>query len=311
MNRLIRLIVGGLAAGAGLLAAAPANAQIMCNDATLPNPMIVTGSSAFEATLKQLAVKLSADTAFPSTVIYVSATGQTASCAGVANAAGAVDLGGLAGRYYTLERHDHQQQQLHLRGRPEAARRHLRRLLRGLRECDAAEAGRHRGHRGAGASDAVHRPEGEHRHAVHHVQGSADDVRVRRVERTDDRGLLRSAGIFCRVPDSGTQITVARNIGLPETVLISSQCVPGSGTSNVIAGVMGFPTASQAIGFIAADAFDANRTTFNSLAFQASGETQAYSRRFGAGRCDRKNVRDGHYTIWGYEHFIVKRRAAR
>ena len=49
MNRLIRLIVGGLAAGAGLLAAAPANAQIMCNDATLPNPMIVTGSSAFEA----------------------------------------------------------------------------------------------------------------------------------------------------------------------------------------------------------------------------------------------------------------------
>ena len=89
-------------------------------------------------------------------------------------------------------------------------------------------------------------------------------------------GFSDPLGIFCRVPDSGTQITVARNIGLPETVLISPQCVPGSGTSNVIAGVMGFPTASQAIGFIAADAFDANRTTFNSLAFQSLGQTQAY-----------------------------------
>ena len=69
---------------------------------------------------------------------------------------------------------------------------------------------------------------------------------------------------------------------------------------------MGFPTASQAIGFIAADAFDANRTTFNSLAFQASGQTQAYLSDSGPDVSDRKNVRDGHYTIWGYEHFIVK-----
>ena len=40
MNRLIRLGVGVLAGTAGLLAAAQARAQIMCNDTSLQNPII-------------------------------------------------------------------------------------------------------------------------------------------------------------------------------------------------------------------------------------------------------------------------------
>ena len=42
---------------------------------------------------------------------------------------------------------------------------------------------------------------------------------------------------------------------------------------------------------------------------QALGQTKAYySPTPTSDVADRKNVRDGHYTIWGYEHFIAQRR---
>jgi hypothetical protein len=70
--------------------------------------------------------------------------------------------------------------------------------------------------------------------------------------------------------------------------------------------ITNFSMPNQAIGFVAADYFDLNRTMFNSLAFQAAGQAKAYYSDSAADVADRRNVRDGHYTIWGYEHFIAK-----
>src|ERR1022692_4946666 len=96
MTRLTRFAASATAAAACLLAARTAGAQVMCdNTTTLPNSIILTGSSAFEATVKQFAVKLSAETT-PTTIIYQ----VPGSCSGVANFSAA--LTGTA-HYYTLD----------------------------------------------------------------------------------------------------------------------------------------------------------------------------------------------------------------
>ena len=106
-------------------------------------------------------------------------------------------------------------------------------------------------------------------------------------------------------PDSGTQITVADNIGVPPGTLVAPICVPSTnGTSGVISGVTTFATPASAIGFIGADAYDPQRANLNSLAFAAFGQTQAFTRFRSVDR-GSPNVRNGHYAIWGYEHMIA------
>src|SRR5262252_2438255 len=101
MNRLTRLAVGGAVAAAGLLAAAPARAQMACNDASLPNPIIISGSTAFEATIRLFAAKLNAEP-LPNqaTIIYTQAMSLQGSCNGVADIVNDTDLGNTQGRYY-------------------------------------------------------------------------------------------------------------------------------------------------------------------------------------------------------------------
>ena len=65
------------------------------------------------------------------------------------------------------------------------------------------------------------------------------------------------------------------------------------------------PHQDQAIGFLAADSYDANRTMLNALAFQAFGQSKAYYADSTADAFDKRNVRDGHYVVWGPEHFFV------
>jgi hypothetical protein len=303
MTRNIRLAACAVVAGAGLLAAAPASAQTMCNDATvLPNPIIVTGSTAFEPTLRQIAAKLSAE-ASPYTIIY--ATGSTGSCVGVANIAGGTDLGNTSGRYYT-----------------------------GANGATSSSCTFAAGQKAdVGISDvyyescpSVSLPKPAD---IMDVAGPAQAMLfVVPKANTTTQGLTYNeaktlygcgvsaakpiagfsmpGGVFCRDASSGTQITVAKNIGLMETVLTSPICVNGGGTGGVVNMVTQFPDAQNAIGFIAADAFDSNRTMLSSLGFQALGQTKGYLADSSPDVSDRKNVRDGHYTIWGYEHFLAK-----
>ena len=128
MTRLTRVATGVATLAGALLSAQAAKAQtVMCDNATtLPNPIILTGSSAFEATVKQFAVKLSAETT-PTTIIYQ----VPGSCSGVANFA--APLTGTA-HYYTLDTTmtppGGRDEQLHLRDGSDGGRGHLRRLLR-------------------------------------------------------------------------------------------------------------------------------------------------------------------------------------
>ncbi|HVT09975.1 MAG TPA: hypothetical protein VHO67_21085 [Polyangia bacterium] len=126
-------------------------------------------------------------------------------------------------------------------------------------------------------------------------------------------GFNDAAGLFCRDANSGTQITVAKNIGIPASFSMCMGPPAGTGTGGLINLVEKYSNPQTAIGFIGADAYDAAasgtspapRSALNSLAFQAYGQTMAYYADSDAASFDRKNVRDGHYGIWGYEHMIV------
>src|SRR5262245_2421823 len=99
MTRNTRLLLGVAACATGLSLAATAQAQTMCD--SLPSPIIVSGSTAFETALKTVAVKLSAE-ALPATIVNTQAASVMGSCNGVSSIVNDTDLGGLAGRYYTL-----------------------------------------------------------------------------------------------------------------------------------------------------------------------------------------------------------------
>jgi hypothetical protein len=53
-----------------------------------------------------------------------------------------------------------------------------------------------------------------------------------------------------------------------------------------------------AIGILGAEVYDANRGTMKALAFRAKGQYAAYYPDSSASSRDKKNVRDGHYTVW-------------
>src|SRR5438045_7097841 len=110
------------------------------------------------------------------------------------------------------------------------------------------------------------------------------------------------AGIQRRDMNSGTQILVAKNIGVLPGSILGYTNPDGGG---VITSVVNSTSPMQAIGFVAADTYkDAvyppagtAPKTIHALAFQGFGQTQAYYADSTTSSNDRRNVRDEHYVI--------------
>ena len=113
-------------------------------------------------------------------------------------------------------------------------------------------------------------------------------------------------GIQQRGPTSGSQGLVAKEINVPPTAFFGTL---NSGGGNVVSSIAAYVMThnpNKAIGFIAGDLFDTNRTALYPVAFQQFNQTKAYYADSSRDAKDRKNVRDGHYGVWGPEHFFVK-----
>ena len=52
------------------------------------------------------------------------------------------------------------------------------------------------------------------------------------------------------------------------------------------------------MGILGAEVYDATRATLTALAFRAQGQYAAYWADSTVTSRDKKNVRDGHYTVW-------------
>jgi len=115
------------------------------------------------------------------------------------------------------------------------------------------------------------------------------------------------SGIQQRSGSSGTQILVARNIGVPETAFLGTANASGGA---LVTSLIGVPDPQTAIGFLANDAYATRRSVINSVAFRGIGQKKAYYADSTATADDLKNVRDGHYMIQGPLHFFSKVDAA-
>jgi hypothetical protein len=109
------------------------------------------------------------------------------------------------------------------------------------------------------------------------------------------------ASIMQRDQNSGTQGIVAKAIQLAPAAF---KGFSNSSGGNLVTKLLAVDP-NTAIGFLAADAYDSRRGMLNALAFKAFGQNKAYYADSTADSFDKRNVRDGHYTVWGPEHFFA------
>ena len=277
-----------------------------CADATMfPNPIVLTGSSAFEPTASYFAAKAAALSP-PVTVIY----NATGSCTGVAAVTGSTRA--------PLTKTGHVYKTMDAAGKP----------VQSSCQLDAASAAPIYGD--IGVSDVFYescglgaRPatigdlQGPVQAMLMIVNAANTGVQALSAEQaaaiwgcgankvagfTDDTS---AAGIQQRDMNSGTQILIAKNIGVPEGAFKGKSA---SGSGALADAVAAQAAATTGIGFVAADTYKSKVSAgaaIHSLAFRGLGQTKAFYADSVASAQDRRNVRDGHYVIAGPEHFVV------
>lgn len=290
---LVMLVFGALALLAGARSAA---AQSNCNDTTLyPNPIYLAGSSAFEPTAGKIAVKLAAQTT-PYTLIYKG----TASCDGPAAIRDNVTLTGNAD-HFTLNADGTT-------------------VAMGPCSLDAAPT-----KADVGVADVDYNacygmplpaglgdfsgPVQAMQFVVPEANTTITAISAEQAQDIWGCGMSGMIGMFTdelaiqqRNAQSGTQIMVSKYIGVPAA---NFKGVANASGGNLVTSLLAVAAPQTAIGFFASDGYDARRTTLNALAFRGFGQNKAYYADSTAAAIDKKNVRDGHYQIFGPVHFIA------
>jgi hypothetical protein len=113
---------------------------------------------------------------------------------------------------------------------------------------------------------------------------------------------------FIRSNSSGTRAMIAANSQLGKNPWQGQAQTGSDGVFNNVVMQANLSTAEKAIGILGQDYYDAgnNRTSIKALAFRAFNQLKAYWPDSSLTARDRKNVRDGHYKIWGYVHMLAK-----
>jgi hypothetical protein len=312
------LIAGGAAAFAGLLASA-AHAQTlpMCSDATMvgPNPIYLSGSSAFEPTAGYMAVKLNqapvAD-ADKVTLVY----SATSSCDGPTNIRDAKTLTGNAD-YWTPNADATMPPVKHSCVLDLGVKADVGVSDIFYENCPGNDATIP-----AGLADV----QGPVQAMIFIVpESNTTQTNLTAAEAQNIWGCGMSGGVTPftdgatpptdptaqmadmqstqqRNSGSGTQGIVSKAINVPAASFKGKINAKGG---DLVNSLMAAPHQDQAIGFLAADSYDASRTKLNALAFEAFGQKKAYYADSTSDAFDKRNVRDGHYVVWGPEHFFV------
>jgi hypothetical protein len=102
------------------------------------------------------------------------------------------------------------------------------------------------------------------------------------------------AQMFIRSVTKSTLLAWAANISVPADKWKGTRF----DGSPMVVSALETATTPNAIGILGAEVYDGKRATLNSLAFRAKGQYAAYYPDSTATSLDKKNVRDGHYTVW-------------
>ena len=278
-----------------------------CNDTTLfPNPIYLVGSSAFEPVVQSMAFNLKdrvigdGGSAGAVTLIYQT----SASCAGVSAIKDNANLTGQA-TYYTTATGAGGRLKCSLDAAPPKADVGISDVF--FETC------------GIGARPATIGDFSGPAQAMLFIvrAGAQTPTSITAEEAQDVWGCGMRAGVAPwtvesaiqqRNATSGTQNIIARSIG----VLASSfHGTMNAGGGDLVTTLLGnnpgvvIADPNTAIGFLAADAYDTQRATLRALAFRGAEQTLAYYADSAPDAFDKRNVRDGHYLAWGYEHLIA------
>jgi hypothetical protein len=110
---------------------------------------------------------------------------------------------------------------------------------------------------------------------------------------------------------SGTQQMTGRASGIPGDYINQGKMKgTDEGGSGGVVSAVGTSTDPSEIGILSMDQYDAHRDTLRSLAFKNFHQWFGYYADSTPTSFDKANVRDGHYWIWGPEHFFTRMNGA-
>ncbi len=110
--------------------------------------------------------------------------------------------------------------------------------------------------------------------------------------------------LFNRADSTGTNQILSRGINITPSSWWGTQ---KSSASSMAAGLQAVPAGAteKTIGTISADLADQNRGNLRELAFQGFGQGCGFWPDSTKNTKDKRNVRDGHYPLWGPLHFYT------
>jgi hypothetical protein len=108
--------------------------------------------------------------------------------------------------------------------------------------------------------------------------------------------------IFTRDANSGTQQMISVAIGVPPDKF---QGTATTSSADMVTQLTTAANAEGAIGIATGEVAAANSASLNVLAYQDSDQTCGFWPDSTATATDKKNVRDGHYALWGPLHLLT------
>jgi hypothetical protein len=290
-------ISAALGLGMALAVATPAAAQtVACDDATVnPNPVYLAGSSAFEPTLAQLALQVSAKQGM--SIIYQ----PISSCSGAADIVDSTQVLSGTGDYYVADATKSTGVAIKTCTIPAGTKPVVGVSDVFYESCTGSSLPATAGEwHGPVQSMLLIVPEANvTTTALSYKQAAAIwgcGAKGLQTPFTDETAIQQ------RTSTSGTQTMVGAAIGVAPTAFKGKS---NSGGGGLVTSLLAVANPQTAIGILAADAYDPARATLNSVAFQGKGQTKAYYADSDASSVDKSNVRDGHYVIQGPLHFFA------
>ncbi|MCX5742714.1 MAG: hypothetical protein NT062_09480 [Proteobacteria bacterium] len=103
--------------------------------------------------------------------------------------------------------------------------------------------------------------------------------------------------LFIRTTTKSTLLAWAANISVPGAQWKGMRFDTSSMVVSALEGTTG-ANIETALGILGAEVYDQKRATLTALAFRSKGQYAAYYPDATSTSRDKKNVRDGHYTVW-------------
>lgn len=107
--------------------------------------------------------------------------------------------------------------------------------------------------------------------------------------------------LFIRPVTKGTIISMAASIKVPAGKWKGMSIDMSKDVANQVAMAINPQTA---LGILGSEVYDQYRASLKALAFRAFGQYHAYFPDSASSGFDRRNVRDGHYHMWSYTHWL-------